>query len=102
MIEKIEIKRLATGTIFKILIFGSLFSIVPFSLLMGILSLFGASTVSWNGQPLTGITGLIASPFIGVFIALLFSGIFGLFLSAGLWVYSRFKPTVLHYWKSEE
>ena len=102
MIEKIEIKRLAMGTIFKILILGSLFSIVPFSLLMGILSSFGASTVSWNGQPLTGITGLIASPFIGVFIALLFSGIFGLFLSAGLWVYSRFKPMVLHYWKSEK
>lgn len=102
MIEKIEIKRLATGTIFKILIFGSLFSIVPFSMLMGVLSLFGATTVSWNGQPLTGVTGLIASPFIGVFIALLFSGIFGLFISAGLWVYSRFKPMVLHYWKSGE
>ena len=102
MIEKIEIKRLAMGTIFKVLILGSLFSLVPFSLLMGILSLFGASTVSWNGQPLTGITGLIASPFIGAFIALLFSGIFGLFLSAGLWIYSRFKPMVLHYWKNEE
>jgi hypothetical protein len=45
---------------------------------------------------------LIASPFIGVFIALMFSGFFGLFLSAGLWLYSRFKPLKMHYWKVSE
>lgn len=102
MIEEIRIKRLTMGTIFKILIFGSTFSIIPFSLLMGVLSLFGASTVTWNAQPLTGMSGLIASPFIGIFIALIFSAFFGLFLSAGLWIYSRFKPLTMHYWKASE
>jgi hypothetical protein len=102
MSEKIEIKRLSTGTIFKVLLIGGAFSIVPFSLVMGILSLFGASTVTWNDQPLTGFSGLIAAPFIGAFITLVISGLFGLFMAAGLWVYSKFKPLTLHYWQTNE
>ena len=102
MVEEIRIKRLTTGTIFKILIYGSIFSISPFFLLMGVLSLFGASTILWNEQQLTGVSGLIASPFIGVVISLIFSGFFGLFLSAGLWIYSRFKPLTVHYWKASD
>lgn len=102
MVEQIEIRRLTTGTVFKILLIGGMFSIIPFSVFMGVLSLFGASTITWNGQPLTGISGLVASPFIGVFIALVFSAFFGLLLSAGLWVYSRFKPLTMHYWKAGE
>lgn len=98
MIEQQEMKRLTTGNIFKLLLLGTSCSIIPFSLVMGILSIFGASTVTWNDQPLTGVTGLIASPFIGAFIALLLSGIFGLFIALGLWFYSRFKPLTVQYW----
>lgn len=97
MSQAIEIKRLSTGTVFKIMLIGGLCSLIPFSVLMGILSLFGASTVTWNNQPLTGWHGLIAAPFIGVFIALLSAGFFGLFIAAGLWLYAKFKPLTLHY-----
>lgn len=101
-VEQLEIKRLTTGTIFKLLVIGCAFSIIPFSLVMGVLSFFGATTVTWNDQPLTGISGLAASPFIGVFITLIIAGFFGLFIAAGLWVFSRFKPLKLHYWRIEE
>lgn len=98
MVERLEVKRLTTGTVFKILGIGYACSLIPFSLLMGIFSFFGAGTVTWNGQPLTGIVGLVAAPFIGVFLALLFAGLFGLFLAFGLWIFSRFRSLVLVYW----
>lgn len=102
MSETIAVKRLSTGTVFKVLLIGAACSIIPFSLLMGMLSLFGASTVIWNNQTLTGWAGLIAAPFVGAFITLVLSGLFGLFIAAGLWLYSRFKPLTLHYWQANE
>lgn len=102
MSRTLEIKRLSTGTVFKIMLIGGFCSLIPFSVLMGILSLFGASSVTWNNQPLTGVHGLIAAPFIGAFTALLISGLFGLFIAAGLWLYSKFKPLTLHYHETGE
>lgn len=100
MVEQLEIKRLTMGTIFKLLLIGGACSFIPFSLLMGVLSYFGASTVTWNGHALTGTSGLLASPFIGVFITILIAGFFGLFIAAGLWLYSRFWPLTVHYWQA--
>ena len=102
MSRSIEIKRLSTGTVFKILIIGGLYSVIPFSVLMGILSLFGASTITWNHQHLTGLTGLIASPLIGAFVTLFLSGFFGIFIAAGLWLYSKFKPLTINYHQINE
>ena len=102
MVEQIEIKRLTTGTVFKLLFIGSACTLIPFSLLMGVLSVFDASTVTWNGRHLTGFSGLLASPLIGAMLALVFSGFFGLCISVGLWVYSYFKPLTLLYWKTGE
>jgi len=78
MSETLRIQRLRGGTLFKVIFIGNCLFFIPFSVLMGILSFFGAATLKWNGQPLTGFASLIASPFIGVFITLL--------VSAFLWV----------------
>jgi hypothetical protein len=69
MFEQIKIQRLSMSSIYKLLAVGTTFSLVPFSTLMGVLSLFGAQTITWDGKHLIGYDGLIASPFIGLFLS---------------------------------
>lgn len=88
----LHIRRLCTGSVFRIVATGAFFSIVPFAALMGIFALFGFGTITWNNEPVTGLTGLVASPFIGAFVAAIFTGFFGVLFSFGLWLYSKIKP----------
>jgi len=97
MSETLRIQRLRGGTLFKVIFIGNCLFFIPFSVLMGILSFFGAATLKWNGQPLAGFAGLIASPFIGVFITLLVSAFLWVSTFIGLWLYSKFKPIELEY-----
>jgi hypothetical protein len=92
----LTVRRIHTRTVFRLLAAGIFCSIVPFTVLMGVLAAFGMKTVSWNNEPVTGITGLLASPFIGLFIAAFFTAIAGVGIAFGLWLYSRFRPLTMH------
>jgi hypothetical protein len=92
MHHEILITRLSAKTVYKLFLIAFVFSIVPFSVLMGIFSVFGAGTVKWNGEAIVGIKGLIASPFIGLFLACIFTGMLGTLSLFGLWLYSKFRP----------
>jgi hypothetical protein len=91
----LTIRRFRTGSVFRIVAAGAFLSLVPFACFMGVFALFGFHTVTWNHQPITGIAGLLASPLIGVFLAALFTGIFGVCLAFGLWLYSKIRPLTL-------
>jgi Na+/H+-dicarboxylate symporter len=66
---------------------------IVFAVINGVFALFGANTVHWNGQAVTGIAGLIASPFIGAFIAGMFC-VFGWFaITIGLWLNRFVSPS---------
>ncbi|MFC3148625.1 hypothetical protein [Piscinibacterium candidicorallinum] len=93
--QEFRVERIATGSVFKLLGAGLVFSLVPFATVMGVLALAGANTVTWNGKALTGFTGLAASPLIGFFLALFFTALLGVCMAAGLWLYSRFWPLEL-------
>lgn len=93
----LEIRKLSLGTVYKLTTLGFLCSLVPFCLLMGVFAAFGAETLTWNEQPVKGLTGLIASPFIGLFMALVFSALLGTALAFGLWVYSWFGTLTIRY-----
>jgi len=95
MFREITVRRLSAGTIFKLVGLGLALTLIPFTLVMGVLAFFGASTVSWNQQPLTGWTGLVASPFIGAFLAVCFTMLLGCCMAFGLWAYSWFRPVTL-------
>lgn len=95
MFESITIQRLSVGSVYKIFAIGCACSFIPFSVLMGVLALFGQNTVTWNGRALVGITGLVASPFIGVFLAALLTGFLGTMAAFGLWVFSKFREFTL-------
>jgi len=101
MKNKIRIKRLKAGSLFRLLFIGNFMFFIPFSILMGIFSLFGAETVEWNNHPITGIAGLITSPFIGLFITIIFSIFFWAAMFVGLWIYSKFKSIELEFISAE-
>ena len=90
MYKKIEVSRLSAGSVYKLLAIGTLCAMVPFCTLMGVLALFGSHTLAWNDEPVTGLSGLLAGPFIGAFIGGCAAALWGSVCVLGLWVYSRF------------
>lgn len=97
MFETLKITRFSFGTVYKILAIASLFSMVPLSVLMGLFAFFGAETIVWNGQHLTGLMGLIVSPLVGFMLALIFTGFLGTLFACGLWFYALFRPLEIEY-----
>jgi hypothetical protein len=67
-------------------------SMVPLFTILGVLAAFGAQTVNWNGQPLTGLSGLAASPLIGLRLAGIGTVFLGSACALGLWLYSFIRP----------
>jgi len=96
MFTKIKTQRIATGSLFKLIGLGLTCTFVPLTTIMGMLSLFGAQTIQWHGQALTGISGLLSSPLTGLLLAGIFTLLIGGCTALGLWLYSLFRPiTVL-------
>ncbi len=95
MIKFIEIQRLSAGSIYKLLFIGSTVTCVPLGLVFGVLAYFGADTVTWNGEPLTGFLGLVAGPLMGLFLVAWVVAFIGTVSVLGLWVYSKFRPITL-------
>jgi len=85
----VEIRRLSFPSVYKLVFIGLAFSLVPFCLASGIFAFFGAKTLEWNKEYLTGAAGLVAAPFIGVFITLVCTAILGSLTAIGLWIYSK-------------
>jgi len=97
MDNTITVKRLRSGTVFKLLLIGNLAFFLPLALLVGILGMFGASTVTWNGQVMTGLPALLVSSLSGSLFALVFSVFGWISVFIGLWVYSAFRPLALEF-----
>jgi uncharacterized membrane protein YgaE (UPF0421/DUF939 family) len=95
MFSTMTVQRLSVGTVYKLWFIGLLVGMAPLGVLSGVLALFGFNTVRWNGQSLHSVFGLIAGPFVGIFVALLFTAILGSVAAFGLWLYSKFHPLTL-------
>ncbi len=89
-------QRLTAGSVYKLTAIGIGCSVIPFTILIGISGLFGGTGLKWNGHPVAGFTGLIASPLIGLFIATVFTLFAGTSCAIGLWIFALFKPLELH------
>lgn len=97
MIKELRIQQLCGGTLFKIIFIGNSSFFIPYSVLMGVFSFFGIGTMKWNEHLITGFAGLVASPFLGGFMALLFTACIWVPTFIGLWLYSKFQPINLIY-----
>jgi hypothetical protein len=91
----LTIRRLRTGSIFRIVAAGIFLSVVPLFVFFGVLAAFGLNTVKWNNVPILGIKGLLVSPLMGIFAAALFTAFAGVGMGFGLWFYSKFRPLTL-------
>jgi hypothetical protein len=101
MKKSITIRRFTAGSSFKIVAIGVSISVIAFAALMGVFVLFGAQTVHWNRHAITGIAGLLASPFIGVFLAVFFSLFGWLGFIFSFWLFSRFGSLTVEYISDE-
>lgn len=95
MFREITVQRLSAGTLFKLTGLGLALTFVPIGMLEGCFAFFGKSTVIWNQHPLTGISGLLGSPIIGLFFTAIFTMVLGSSMVFGLWFFSKFKSITL-------
>lgn len=95
MFKTISIQRLGIWSVYKLWLIGLGASLIPLGMLFGVLAFFGSDTISWNGRPLHGIAALIGGPFLGAFVALIFTAVLGSAAALGLWLYSKFRSVSL-------
>jgi hypothetical protein len=88
---RIRARRLSNGSLFKLIFVGASISLLPFFILCGIASIFGANTVRVNDSPVTGPAGLVAALIMYPLFALGFTCLAWLIGAFGLWIYSKFR-----------
>lgn len=93
MFTTLTVRRLGVGTVYKLWFIGMLASMLPLGLLFGVLAAFGYNTVTWNGEPLYGVAGLVSGPLMGLFLAVRFTLLLGSAAALGLWLYSKLRPS---------
>jgi hypothetical protein len=91
----LTVRRVAAGSVFRLIAIGFLFSVGPFFVLMGILAGFGQSTLRWNGAPVYGLKAVLLSPLMGAMATGVFTVVAGIGIVLGLWIYSKWKPVRL-------
>lgn len=92
MFTTISIKRLSVASVYKLFAIGLTCGFVPLGVVFGVLAFFGAKTVTWNGDNLTGFSGLLVGPALSVMIAFLFTLVAGSACALGLWLFSLVRP----------
>ena len=65
--KEVAFRRISTGSIFKIVFFGSWIGSLPVFLLFGILATFGVEIISWNEKYIIGPIALVGGPLLGLF-----------------------------------
>jgi len=70
MFTKLKLERLYVGSIYQLVFVGLSCSLFPAGVAFGLLAMFGFNTVSWNGQPVHGLAGLLLGPALGVIMTL--------------------------------
>ncbi|HET7370909.1 MAG TPA: hypothetical protein VFK45_08730 [Gammaproteobacteria bacterium] len=95
--ETIVAARIRGATVIKLIVLGSTLGYTIIGLLCGIASLFGVEILQWNDEYVTGVTGFVASPFIGAFIGLIFGLFSAAFTYLGLRTYAFFRAVSVEY-----
>ena len=101
MAKSVTIRRFTVVTLFKIVALGCSIFFMGFSLLMGVLALLGAHTVHWNRQPVTGVSGLILSPLLGIVLTVSFTLFGWVGFALSFWIYSKFGRLQVDYISDE-
>jgi hypothetical protein len=89
-IMHIEANKISKASLFRLITLGLGYGFFLLFALCGTAALFGAESVYWNGESVTGIMGLVVAILMWPFFSLFFSLFIWLVLICGLWFYSFF------------
>jgi hypothetical protein len=95
--RSIVVRRLRTGSIYRLSAIGAAYGLLPLFTLFGILASVGLFKLTWNNEVVTGPRALIVGPLMGALFALICIALFGSSLALGLWIYSKFRPLSVEY-----
>ena len=95
--KSIVVRRLRTGSIYRLIATGAAFGFVPLFVVLGLLASAQLFTLNWNGQAVAGPKALLVGPLMGIFFAVIGVAVFGSAIALGLWIYSKFKPLTIEY-----
>ena len=101
MSQKLTIKKLSTGTVFRLTATGLFSSLVPIFTVLGVLAYFDLFTLNWEEKPVEGIKALWVGPLMGLFFALGFTVFLGCASAFGLWLYSKISKIEIEYEPAE-
>ena len=89
MKSSVDLNSFDVWSLFGPIALGSAVVIVPFSLIMGLLSFMGAPTVSVTGEYIYGIGAMFVALLIGVLLPGVMAFNICLYASLALWLYRR-------------
>jgi len=95
MYTPLTVRRLSTGSVYKLVFLGLICAMIPSGLLMGVLAWIGFDTVNWQGVPVAGPAGVLVGLMAGLWVAFAFTAVMGSFMALGLWLYARWRPLQL-------
>lgn len=98
MIATLQVSRLSTGSVFKLTAIGMFYTCIPFGLLLGVLAAFGAATVNFQGNDVTGVMAIPAAALVAAVMAALATLFVGGALAFGLRLHALLRPLELHYY----
>lgn len=93
----ITAKKISKGSVFKIYFLGLAGGFFVLFFIFGVSAIFGAETVKWEEQPITGIMGFITAMLMWPFFSFFFAGFMWLISILGLWLYSFIKPITISF-----
>ncbi|WP_312951458.1 hypothetical protein [Superficieibacter sp.] len=85
-------KRVKASVIYRLMLIGLGIPMFIFSLICGLLGMFGYNMVNWNNETVHGVLALPIALLSGLFISVFFTLFLGTICCVGLWIYSRFRP----------
>ncbi len=83
---------LSMGSVMKLLFIANVMVWGLFGLGIGIAALFGADTVTWNKEPVRGLTGFLGAQAIAAILCFLGTAVTGLLATLGIRLYGRVRP----------
>ncbi|MBI2496601.1 MAG: hypothetical protein HYV75_01265 [Opitutae bacterium] len=101
-VRKIRLRRIKAGSLFKLVLLSSSAIFIPMIVFFGVLAFFGAKTVSFSGEHVTGLKGLITALIMAPFFTIFFSLFAWVGAYIGIRVYGYFWPLELEYVPAEE
>ena len=97
IVRQATIKRIKSGSLFKLIFIISLSTLGPFILFCGIAALFGANTVTLGSNHATGIFGLISAIIMIPIFSGIFSGFAWVLSYVAIRIVGHFSPITIDY-----